>query len=93
MPPGTADTHETLELVRLVDRLQRESADKAAELYAEIADLKGSAAHWQARALIAEEQARRAEEPVRLLMAPKDEPEPATVDEARPRRWWQRVFR
>jgi excisionase family DNA binding protein len=91
MPPGAADTHETLELVRLVDRLQRESADKAAELYAEIADLKGSAAHWQARALIAEEQARRAEEQVKLLMAPKDEPEPepAPVDEARPRPWWQ----
>ncbi len=94
MPSGTADTHDTLELVRLVDRLQRESADKAAELYAEIADLKGSAAHWQARALIAEEQARRAEEQVRLLMAPKDEPvEPEPSAAAEPRRsWWRRLW-
>ena len=102
-PPGAADTHETLELVRLVDRLQRESADKAAELYAEIADLKGSAAHWQARALIAEEQARRAEEQVRLLVAPKDEPTDVTPEKApvepeptitpEPQRsWWKRLF-
>ena len=99
--PTTASTSasppeliEMLEIVkedrRLIDRLQQEASEKADK----IAELTGTAAHWQARAVIAEEQARRAEEQVKLLMAPKDEPaevpEPVAQREQRP--WWKRLF-
>jgi excisionase family DNA binding protein len=77
---------EMLELVRLADRLQQEASEKAEK----IAELTGTAAHWQARAVIAEEQARRAEEQVKLLMAPKDDPAPEPPAEPERRPWWKR---
>ena len=63
----------------MIDHLQQEALEKAEK----IAELTGTAAHWQARAVVAEEQARRAEEQVqRLLMAPKEEPTDVTPQEA-----------
>ncbi len=69
----------------MIDRLQQEALEKADK----IAELTGAAAHWQTRAIVAEEQARRAEEQVRLLMAPKDEPEPPAEPKVS---WWRRLF-
>ncbi len=89
---------ELLRALDMIDRLQQEASEKAEK----IAELTGAAAHWQTRAIVAEEQARRAEEQVRLLMAPKDEPadvtpekppvepEPPAVSERVS--WWRRLF-
>ncbi len=66
--------------LEMADRLQQEASANAEK----IAELTGTAAHWQARALIAEDR-------VRLLMAPKDEPEPPSVPEPR-RSWWRRLL-
>lgn len=89
-PPGTSAAPEMLELVRLVDRLQQDASEKADK----IAELTGAAAHWQTRAIVAEEQARRAEEQVKMLMAPKDEPaeEPAPAEPEPVKPWWKRLW-
>ncbi len=72
---------ELLRALDMIDRLQQEAAEKGEK----IAELTGAAAHWQTRAIVAEEQARRAEEQIKLLMAPKDEPAPPAK-----RPWWKR---
>ncbi len=78
----------------MIDQLQQEALEKAEK----IAELTGAAAHWQTRAIVAEEQARRAEEQVRLLMAPKDEPSNVTPAEPEPSAepvrvsWWKRLL-
>lgn len=70
-----ADTPEVLELVRLVDRLQRDNQQLAGQLGFTQAKLQ------------------EAEKTIALLMAPKDEPEPAELEQpAEPKRaWWQRL--
>lgn len=72
----------------VIDRLQQEALERADK----IAELTGAAAHWQTRAILAEEQARKAEDQVKLLMAPKDEPTEEEPPAEQPRRsWWQRL--
>lgn len=65
-----------------LERLRQEAFEKAEK----IAELTGAAAHWQTRAIVAEEQ-------VKLLMALKDdpEPEPPAAPEQK-RSWWQRCL-
>jgi hypothetical protein len=60
------------------------------QLQVELREASTVAAHWQARAVTAEEQARRAEEQVKLLMPPTDEPAPPAEPERRP--WWKRLL-
>jgi hypothetical protein len=88
---ATSAAPELMKALEIIETIQREHEEARRELEAKaekIAELTGTAAHWQARALIAEDR-------VRLLTAPKEsapEPEPATVDQARPRPWWRRLF-
>jgi excisionase family DNA binding protein len=77
------------ELEAKADQLHQEASEKAEK----IAELTGAAAHWQTRAILAEEQARKAEDQVKLLMAPKDEPIEELKQPAEPKRsWWQRLI-
>ena len=87
--PEPQQPPELLRALDMIDRLQQEAAEKGEK----IAELTGTAAHWQARAIIAEEQARRAEDQIKLLMAPKDEAEaepPAVPEQVKP--WWRRLL-
>lgn len=61
------------------------------ELQAQNRELTAAAAHWQSRAHDQEQRAIHAEEQVKLLMAPKDEPLPADAPTATPakRPWWK----
>ncbi len=78
-PPGTIP-----DIARaLLDELREEYRDRIAELEDKNDRNLAAAAHWQARAQILEEQ-------VKLLMAPKDEPEPPAESERRP--WWKRFL-
>ena len=91
IPPACAEvsTNTPPEIMRalemaleMADRLQQEASANAEK----IAELTGTAAHWQARALIAEDR-------VRLLMAPKDEPvEPEPPAEPVRVSWWKRLW-
>ncbi len=53
-------------------------------------ELTAAATHWQARATEAERRAQYAEEQVKLLMAPKDEPTPEPAAEPVGVSWWRR---
>jgi excisionase family DNA binding protein len=88
--PALLETLRMLEARQaVIDRLHQEASEKADK----IAELTGAAAHWQTRAIVAEEQARRAEDQVKLLMAPKDEPAEETPAKPEPKRsWWQRLI-
>ena len=77
----TQPAPEVLELVRMVDERQA----KIDQLQAELREASSAAAHWQARAVTAEQTVQR------LLPAPKDEPEPPAVPEPR-RSWWRRFL-
>jgi excisionase family DNA binding protein len=85
---------ELMKALEIIEDIRSENREELEQLRQKNEELTGTAAHWQARAIVAEEQARQAQEQVKLLMAPKDEP--ITVDEAQfqaqPRRWWQRIF-
>ncbi len=76
-PPAAAGNPELIKALDIVDRLQRDNQQ-----------LAGQVGYLQAKLQDAQEQ-------IRLLTVDtsQPEPEPATVDEARPLRWWQRVFR
>jgi hypothetical protein len=52
-------------------------------------ELTSAATHWQARATEAERRAQYAEEQVKLLMAPTDEPAPELPAEPERRPWWK----
>lgn len=78
---------ELMKALEMVDRLHQETTEQAEK----IAELTGAAAHWQTRAMVAEEQARKAEEQVKLLMAPKDDPAPEPAQPER-RPWWKRLL-
>ena len=87
------------ELSRLLDvieaqqdtirQLQEEHTAGMARADRDLERLRKDNDEWKSRAI-------EAEKTLALLVAPKDEPpvkpEPATVDEARPRRWWRRLF-
>ena len=65
------------------EHLRQEASEKAEK----IAELTGTAAHWQARAVAAEQTVQR------LLMAPKDEPAPEPPAVSEPGKpWWRRLF-
>ena len=84
------------ELMRTLDMLAEERR-KVDQLQAELREASNAAAHWQARAVTAEQTVHR------LIMAPKDEPtnvtpekppvepEPSAVPEPR-RSWWRRLL-
>ena len=80
---------ELMKALEIIEDIRSENREELEQLRQKNEELVGTAAHWQARAIIAEEQARQAQEQVKLLMAPKDEP---ITDEPQPRRWWQRIF-
>ncbi len=59
---------------------------KVDQLQAELREASNAAAHWQARAVAAEQTVQR------LLPAPKDEPEPEPPDRLVRVSWWKRLF-
>ncbi len=78
-----------LEVLRMLDARQT----MIDQLQVELREASTVAAHWQARAVTAEEQARKAERTVALLMAPKDEPAPEPPAEVEPKvSWWRRLI-
>ena len=82
--PSAPTAPELMKALEMVDRLQQQNQE-----------LTAAASHWQARYQDAERRAHYAEEQVRLLMAPKNEPGP--VEPERPAAservsWWRRLF-
>lgn len=67
------------------DAERRAHEARVEELHGQIGDLKGIAAHWQARAQAAEETVQR------LLAGPTDEPAPAQPERKRAP-WWRRLL-
>ena len=56
-------------------------------------ELTAAATHWQARATEAERRAQYAEEQVKLLMAPTDEPAPEPPAQPEPKvSWWRKLL-
>jgi len=99
--PGTSPTdanesentaHAAPELMKalgIIEDIRSENRAELDQLRQENKELTAAASHWQARAQEQERRATHAEEQIKLLMAPKDEP---ITDEPQPRRWWQRIF-
>jgi hypothetical protein len=84
--PATPELLKALEIIA-------EDRQKLDQLQAELREASNIAAHWQARAILAEEQARRAEDQVKLLMAPKDESAEEQPADPEPKRsWWKRLL-
>ncbi len=85
---------ELMKALEIIEDMRNESREEAEQLRRENKELTAAASHWQARYQESERRAQYAEEQVKLLIAPKDEP--TIVDEsqsqAQPRRWWQRIF-
>lgn len=72
------------ELMKALEMLEERQA-AIDQLQAELRESSNAAAHWQARAVAAEQTVQR------LLPAPKDEPEtPAEPEPAKP--WWKRIW-
>jgi len=82
IPTQNATAPELLKALDMIEALHQQNNE-----------LTAAATHWQSRATEAERRAQYAEEQVKLLMAPKDEPapEPAVQPERRP--WWKRILR
>lgn len=78
-PPSVAP-----ELMKMLDMLAEER-EKVDRLQAELRDATNTTAHWQARAVAAEQTVQR------LLPAPTDEPAPAEPEQRRT--WWQRLVK
>lgn len=76
MPPGTPVAPELMKTLDMLDEERR----KVDDLQAALREATNATAHWQARAVAAEQTIQK------LLPAPVDEPEPP----ARP--WWRRMF-
>ncbi len=85
---------ELMKALEIIEDIRSENRAELEQLRQENKQLTAAASHWQARAQEQERRATHAEEQIKLLMAPKDEP--TAVDEAQsqaqPRRWWQRIF-
>ena len=75
----------TPELMKTLDMLAEERR-KVDQLQAELREASNAAAHWQARAVTAEQTVQR------LLPAPKDEPEPEPPARPVRGRWWRRLW-
>jgi excisionase family DNA binding protein len=84
-PPGTVPEV----VLVLLDELRQEYRDRITELEDKNERNIAAATHWQARATEAERRAQYAEEQVKLLMAPKDDPAPEPPAEAERRPWWK----
>jgi excisionase family DNA binding protein len=87
-PPGTVPEV----VLVLLDELRQEYRDRIAELEDKNERNIAAATHWQARATEAERRAQYAEEQVKLLMAPKDEPAPEPPAQLERVSWWRRLF-
>jgi excisionase family DNA binding protein len=85
-PPGTVPEV----VLVLLDELRQEYRDRIAELEDKNERNIAAATHWQARATEAERRAQYAEEQVKLLMAPKDDPAPEPPAEPVGVSWWKR---
>ena len=71
-----------LEVLRMLDARQT----MLDQLQAELREASNAAAHWQARAVTAEQTVQR------LLPAPKDDPAPEPPAEPERRPWWRRLL-
>ena len=80
---------ELMKALEIIEDIRSENRAELDHLRQENKELTAAASHWQARAQEQERRATHAEEQIKLLMAPKDEP---ITDEPQPRRWWQRIF-
>jgi len=80
---------ELMKALEIIEDIRSENRAELEQLRQENKELTAAASHWQARAQEQERRATHAEEQIKLLMAPKDEP---ITDEPQPRRWWQRIF-
>ncbi len=80
---------ELMKALEIIEDIRSENRAELDQLRQENKELTAAASHWQARAQEQERRATHAEEQIKLLMAPKDEP---ITDEPQPRRWWQRIF-
>jgi hypothetical protein len=80
---------ELMKALEIIEDIRAENHQELEQLRQENKELTAAASHWQARAQEQERRATHAEEQIKLLMAPKDEP---ITDEPQPRRWWQRIF-
>jgi len=87
-PPGTVPEV----VLVLLDELRQEYRDRIAELEDKNERNIAATTHWQARATEAERRAQYAEEQVKLLMAPKDEPAPEPPAQPERVSWWRRLF-
>ena len=86
-PPGTVPEV----VLVLLDELRQEYRDRIAELEDKNERNIAATTHWQARATEAERRAQYAEEQVKLLMAPKDDPAPEPPAQPEPKvSWWKR---
>ena len=84
---ATSAAPELMKALEIIETIRREHEEARRELEAKaekIAELTGTAAHWQARALIAEDR-------VKMLMAPK-EPEPEPPAKTVRVSWWNRLW-
>ncbi len=85
---------ELMKALEIIEDIRTENRQELEQLRQENKELTAAASHWQARAQEQERRATHAEEQIKLLKAPKDEP--ITADEPQPqpqpRRWWQRIF-
>ncbi len=78
--PSAPTAPELMKALEMVDRLQQQNQE-----------LTAAASHWQARYQDAERRAIYAEDQVKMLMAPKDEPaEPEPPAEPVRVSWWRR---
>jgi hypothetical protein len=70
----------------IVDELSQETRAELEQLRLEHRELTAAVAHWKARAIEAEER-------IKKLEAPKDEPAPvAEPEQMKPRPWWRRLL-
>ncbi len=76
------DDQAVLKALEMLDEERR----KVDELQEQLREASTAAAHWQARAVTAEQTVQR------LLPAPKDEPAPEPPAEPERRPWWKRLW-
>jgi hypothetical protein len=82
-PAGTQVDPTIAKALELIERMHADQTEELERLRRENQQLAGQVGFVQAKLQDAEEQ-------IRLLMAPKDEPTPATAPERRP--WWKRLL-
>jgi excisionase family DNA binding protein len=82
---------ELMKALEIIEDIRYENREELEQLRRKNDELTAAASHWQARYQETERRAQQAEEQVKLLMAPKDEPgaEPAQPER---RSWWRRLW-